>query len=154
MTKKLTSRQKTIGAFGRAFISAGMSPRAVSRMMRANWRNVVMPWRMLPAPMAWALIGLVALAMILDMGEPAEEPAHAIGDASVSFCVPVEVYAYLAPEVFDGVAGPCAYTPTPTPTPSSTSTPTATPTHTPTSTPTPTPTPTHTPTPTEQGRAG
>ena len=69
MTKKLTRRQKTTAAFGRAFVVAGMRPRMVSRLMRAHWRNILMPWRMLPAPMAWALIGLVALAMLLDYGE-------------------------------------------------------------------------------------
>ncbi len=52
--------------------------RGISRMLgalpmvaRVNWRNVVMPWRMLPAPVALALIGLVALAMVLDNGDAA-----------------------------------------------------------------------------------
>ncbi len=77
MTKKLTRKQKARTAFARAFIAAGMSPRQASRMMRANWRNVLMPWRMIPQPVAFALIGLVALAMVLDMGE--EEPSPAMG---------------------------------------------------------------------------
>ena len=42
---------------------------ALPLVARVNWRNIVMPWRMLPAPVALALIGLVALAMVLDNGE-------------------------------------------------------------------------------------
>ncbi len=44
---------------------------ALPLMARVNWRNVVMPWRMLPAPVALALIALVALAMVLDRGSDA-----------------------------------------------------------------------------------
>ncbi len=54
----------------------GDTRRAVIRMVKAlpvvarvTWRNVVMPWRMLPAPVALALIALVALAMVLDTGD-------------------------------------------------------------------------------------
>ena len=56
--------------------ASGDMMRATSRFMRAlpmvtrvNWRNVVMPWRMIPAPVALALIALVALAMVLDNGD-------------------------------------------------------------------------------------
>lgn len=84
MTKKLTRRQKTISAFGRAFLVAGVRPRMVSRIMRANWRNIIMPWRMIPAPMAWALIGLVALAMVLDYGSEGSEGSVAGAPVSIA----------------------------------------------------------------------
>lgn len=38
-------------------------------MVRVNWRNVIMPWRLIPMPIAMALIALVALAMVLDNGD-------------------------------------------------------------------------------------
>ncbi len=149
MTKKLTRRQKTIGAFGRAFISAGMSPRAVSRMMRANWRNVVMPWRMIPAPMAWALIGLVALAMILDMGDH-EEPAKAAPDTvtlTLGDYIPSESPC-AEDEVYDTVGVRCVHIDRISPRhtvqpaqPTGTSTGTASPTPTPTPTATASPLP-------------
>ena len=65
-TKRLSEMQKTRGAFGRAFAQAGQSLPAA---LRINWRNVVMPWRMLPQPVALALIGLVALAMVITPSE-------------------------------------------------------------------------------------
>jgi len=83
MTKKLTRNQKTRAAFGRAFVTAGMSPRAASRIMRANWRNVVMPWRMIPNSIVLALIALVALAMVLDIGEEPVSPTMSAPDAVV-----------------------------------------------------------------------
>lgn len=43
--------------------------RAVPVLARLHWRDLVMPWRRLSAPVALALIALVALAMILDTGE-------------------------------------------------------------------------------------
>ena len=74
MTTKRTDRQKTRAAFARAFRQAGIP--SLPAAMRANWRNVVMPWRMLPQPVALALIALVALAMVLDIGEePIPAPA-------------------------------------------------------------------------------
>ena len=61
-TKRRTEIQKTRGAFARAFTQAG---RSLPTALRLNWRNVLMPWRLLPMPVALALIGLVALAMII-----------------------------------------------------------------------------------------
>lgn len=153
MTKRLTRRQKTIGAFARAFVVAGMRPRLVSRMMRAHWRNILMPWRMLPMPIAWALIGLVALAMILDTGDDLQ--TSTIGANTVPYaldCEEDEVIAFdstarapypLACVHIDTLASPPAAVvatvephyhevPTPTPTPTPTASPTASPTPTPT----------------------
>ncbi len=76
-TPRKTDMQKTRGAFARAFTQTGQ---AIPALLRTNWRNIVMPWRMLPHPVALALIGLVALAMVLDMGE---EPVSTIGSTAV-----------------------------------------------------------------------
>lgn len=58
--------------------ASGDTRRAVVRLVRAlpvvtrlNWRNVFMPWRLVPMPIGMALIALVALAMILDTGSDA-----------------------------------------------------------------------------------
>ncbi len=71
----------------------GDTRRAVVRMLRAlpvvarvNWRNIVMPWRLIPMPVALALIALVALAMLLDTGDDASaQPAvsPAVGEGVV-----------------------------------------------------------------------
>ncbi len=150
MTKKLTRNQKTRAAFARAFHSAGMSPRGVNRIMRANWRNILMPWRMIPAPMAWALIGLVALAMVLDMGAeeapvvaspdtvtltlgdyiPGESPCaeDAVYDTVGETCIHVD---RIAPPFPTGTVAPATVestaTASPTPTVTASPTPTGTP---------------------------
>ena len=89
----------------------GDARRGLARMVgtlplvaRLNWRNVVMPWRMLPAPVALALIALVALAMVLDTGEnaeafPLEGAGVTIGGDTVTpgtRCAEDEVITYLA----------------------------------------------------------
>ena len=60
----------------------GDTRRAVVRMVKAlpiiarvNWRTVVMPWRLIPMPVALALIALVALAMVLDNGDNVDASA-------------------------------------------------------------------------------
>ncbi len=84
--------------------------RSISRMVRmlpylafVNWRNIVMPWRMLPVPVALALIALVALAMILDNGSDANAQPLAqdvtIGSDTVApgtHCEEDEVISYRA----------------------------------------------------------
>lgn len=66
VTKRKSEFQKARGDTRRAF---GRMVAALPMVARLNWRNIVMPWRMLPAPVAMALIALVALAMVLDNGE-------------------------------------------------------------------------------------
>ena len=85
--------------------------RGISRMLgalpvvaRVNWKNIVMPWRMLPAPVALALIGLVALAMVLDNGDavtaqPVDGQGVVIGGDTVApgtRCEEDEVITYRA----------------------------------------------------------
>ncbi len=64
-------------ASGDVLRGASRFMRALPMVARVNWRNVVMPWRMLPMPVAIALIALVALAMVLDNGDV---PASAEGN--------------------------------------------------------------------------
>lgn len=65
-TKRKTEMQKARGAFGRAFTQTGQ---AIPATVRRHWRKLLMPWTMLPHSVALALIGLVALAMVLDTGD-------------------------------------------------------------------------------------
>lgn len=100
MTVKKTNRQKTSAAFGRAFKQAGVP--SIPAVVRANWRNIVMPWRMIPQPVAFALIGLVALAMVLDMGAE----ASTIGGTSVPTdmdCAEDTVIAFTGVDTLDCV---------------------------------------------------
>ncbi len=126
MTTKRTERQKTRAAFARAFKQAGAP--SLPAFIRANWRNILMPWRMLPMPIAWALIGLVALAMVLDTGSE-EAPVVA-----APHCIAVDVDAMPTDAPFPtGTVAP------PTVEPTTTASPTASPTATPTPTSTPIP---------------
>ena len=72
VTKRKTELAKATGDVRRAF---GRFMRALPTVARINWRNVLMPWRLIPAPVALALIALVALAMVLDNGDSADATA-------------------------------------------------------------------------------
>lgn len=67
MAKKLTEGAKVRRSFRRSFAQLG---RMLPAILVRNWRNVLMPWRMLPYPIALSLIGLVALAMVCTDPEP------------------------------------------------------------------------------------
>jgi hypothetical protein len=68
--------------FRRAFAQSAQS---LPAMLRHNWRNVLMPWRMLPYPIALALIGLVALAMVCTepIAEPVADPVPTLEASTV-----------------------------------------------------------------------
>lgn len=68
----VTKRKSELAkARGETLRAASRMVKALPMVARVNWRNIVMPWRMLPAPVALALIALVALAMVLDTGSDA-----------------------------------------------------------------------------------
>lgn len=66
VTKRKSEYAKARGDVRRAL---ARMVKALPMVARVNWRNIVMPWRMLPVPVALALIALVALAMVLDRGD-------------------------------------------------------------------------------------
>ena len=81
VTKRKSEFQKARGESWRAVKSMG---RALPILARVNWRNIVMPWRMIPMPLAMALIALVALAMVLDRGDDvASATDQALGGSAV-----------------------------------------------------------------------
>lgn len=80
VTKRLSEMAKARRAFRRAFAQLGQSLPALARN---NWRNVLMPWRLLPQPIALALIGLVALAMVLNPPEADSFDVATIGGTAV-----------------------------------------------------------------------
>ena len=51
---------------------------------RVNWRTLVMPWRLIPMPVAMALIALVALAMVLDKGDDMQVSAFPLDGQGVT----------------------------------------------------------------------
>ncbi len=107
VTKRKSELQKASGDVRRSF---GRMVAALPMVARVNWRNIVMPWRMIPVPVALALIGLVALAMVLDNGD-APANANAGGDVVIggdvvapgTRCAEDEVISYLAPLGGEGV---------------------------------------------------
>ncbi len=135
-TRRKTEIEKARGQFARAFVQLG---RSIPATLRANWRNVLMPWRMLPMPVALALVALVGLAMVLDTGE---EIGATVGGTLVPAaldCEEDEVIGFVGiPDLLVCVHVDSLLTPTPTPTATPTSsvsytgTVTATPTGTPT----------------------
>lgn len=82
VTPKRSECAKTRGAFRRAFSQLG---RSLPALARNHWRDVLMPWRLLPQPVALSLIGLVALAMVCSdpapgtFGEPTLTPEPPAG---------------------------------------------------------------------------
>ena len=66
VTKRKTEFSKASGDLRRSFARMW---HALPVVGRANWRMLLQPWRMVPAPVALALIALIALAMVLDTGE-------------------------------------------------------------------------------------
>ncbi len=153
VTRRKTEMEKSRGAFRRAFAQLG---RSLPATLKGNWRNVVMPWRLLPVPVALALIALVALAMVLDGlgvvgdvatigGQPVPAALACAEDESIAFvgipdtlvCVHVENYAEpdagcTRPAFYSKALGVCVLT---------VATPAATATDTPTGSPLPTATP-------------
>lgn len=81
VTKRLSHAEKVHRAFGRAFSLLG-----VPALVRRNWLNVLMPWRLLPYPIALSLIGLVALAMVCSDPAPGtwQEPTSTPEPAGIS----------------------------------------------------------------------
>lgn len=80
VTKRKTEMEKTRAAFGRAFSQLF---RRLPATLRRNWLNILMPWRLLPQPVALALIGLVALAMVCAPPTDAGRDASTIGGTLV-----------------------------------------------------------------------
>ncbi len=145
VTKRKSELSKTAGAFRRAFSQAGSATPAV---LRANWRTILFPIRLVPTSVVLALIALVALAMILyppvdETAEPAtiggqDVPSslHCQEDESIGFvgvpdtlvCVHVDNYAEqdaggcTRPAFYAEAIGICvlAYPPASTPAPSAT----------------------------------
>ncbi len=138
-TRRKTEIAKARGQFARAFAQLG---RSLPATLRANWRNVLMPWRMLPMPLALALVALIGLAMVLDEGDTT---GATVGGTLVPVALDCEEDEVIG---FNGIPDTlvCVHvdsfvaTDTPTATPTPTSTPTGKASDTPTSTPTPTPT--------------
>lgn len=104
VTKRKSELQKASGDCRRAF---GRMVAALPMVARVNWRNVVMPWRLIPAPVALALIALVALAMVLDNGDNVTANGDVVIGADVvapgTTCAEDEVISYLAPLGREGV---------------------------------------------------
>ncbi len=139
-TRRKTEIEKARGQFARAFVQLG---RSIPATLRANWRNVLMPWRMLPMPVALALVALVGLAMVLDTGDDIGATVGGTLVPAALDCEEDEVIGFVGiPDLLVCVHVDSLLTPTPTPTP------TATPTSSASATDTPTPTPTSTGTPT------
>lgn len=75
VTKRKTELDKASGDMRRAFVRFTRALPMVAWIIRAmpktrpSWRTILMPWRLIPSPVALALIALVALAMVLDSGE-------------------------------------------------------------------------------------
>lgn len=61
-TPRKSELSKTASAFRRAFVQLRQ---ALPSTLRANWKTILFPIRLVPVPVALALIALVALAMIL-----------------------------------------------------------------------------------------
>ncbi len=154
-TKRKSELTKTAGAFRRAFKQARESMPAV---LREHWKTILFPIRLVPTPVALALIALVALAMILYPpvdeagtatigGQDVPSALHCEEDETIGFvgipdtllCVHYENYAEpdaggcTRPAFYAESVGVCvlAVAPVPTSTPTVPSTPTATPTSTP-----------------------
>ena len=138
-TKRKTEIEKARGQFVRAFRQLG---RSLPAALRANWRNVLMPWRMLPLPLALALVALIALAMVLDEGDATSATVGGTLVPATLDCEEDEVIGFVGiPDTLVCVhVDSFVATDTPTSTPTPTGTPTGKASDTPTGTPTPTPT--------------
>ena len=75
VTKRKSEISKATGDLRRA--TARMW-RALPMVGRANWGMMLQPWRLVPAPVALALIALIALAMVLDTGEQTSASAYTV----------------------------------------------------------------------------
>lgn len=158
-TPRKSELSKTVGAFRRAFAQLGQVL-PMPRMARAlPWRAILMPWRWIPSPVMLAMIGLVALAMVLDaIAAPAtvatiggqavpvlacqeDETIAFVGIPDTLVCVHIDSYAEqdaggcVKPAFYVEAAGQCvlAVPPVSTPEPTPTATPTVASTASPTS---------------------
>jgi hypothetical protein len=105
VTPRKTESEKTRAAFGRAF---GQLTRGLPSILVRNWRNVLMPWRMLPYPIALALIGLVALAIVFAPPETTDAERDGTITLTLGDYVPGETSCE-EDAVFDHVSNECIH---------------------------------------------